>query len=73
MTETPRPLGPNHALLCGLVTGALLGVHPLQDVGRFEVEPEVDGADFTGRTLIRRASGTWAVSVAPVDVQDAEL
>jgi hypothetical protein len=72
MTEPVRPLGPNHALLCGMVTGALAAQGPLavQAGEVFEVEPEVDGPDYTGRTLIRRPSGTWAVQVVPVEVTE---
>lgn len=61
-----RPLGGNHAHLCGMVTGALSLVSTLD----FRVEPEVDGGDFTGRTLITRPSGTWAVEVVPVKVSE---
>jgi hypothetical protein len=66
MSEAIRPLGGNHALLCGMVAGALLCVER-ED---FKVTSEVDGEDFTGRTLITRPSGVWAVEVVPVDVKD---
>ena len=59
-----RPLGPNHALLCGLVTGQLSQIRTFD----YEAEPEIDGNDYTGRTLIHRPSGTWAVEVVPVEV-----
>jgi hypothetical protein len=66
MSETTRPLSGNHALLCGMVAGALLCVER-ED---FKVTAEVDGDDFTGRTLITRPSGVWAVEVVPVKVQE---
>jgi hypothetical protein len=64
-----RPLGPNHALLCGMVAGALMRVAD----EHFQVEMEVDGADFTGRTLvarITRPSGLWAVEIVPLEVSE---
>jgi hypothetical protein len=66
MPETTRPLGANHALLCGMVAGALACV----ESDNFEVTSEVDGNDFTGRTLITRPSGVWAVEVVPVKVKE---
>jgi hypothetical protein len=59
---SPEPLSdPNKALLAGEIAGALMQV--------FEsARPEVDGqGDYTGRTLIDRPSGTWAVSVELVE------
>lgn len=61
---TIRPLGGNHALLCGMVAGALANV----EAPDFKVTAEVDGDDFTGRTLVTRPSGVWAVQVVPVKV-----
>lgn len=62
-------MGPNHALLAGMVVGALIQ-HATPE---FDVEPESDENGWTGRALIRRPSGTWAVSVVPVDVEDTNL
>jgi hypothetical protein len=67
-TEHHRPLGPNHALLCGMVAMILAAHRAPEEAGMFAVEPEIDGGDYTGRTLIRRPSGTWAVQIVPVEV-----
>jgi hypothetical protein len=66
MSEPIRPLGGNHALLCGMVAGALARV----ERDDFKVTSEVDGNDYTGRTLITRPSGVWAVEVVPVKVDE---
>lgn len=61
------PLGGNHALLCGMVAGALLRIaaHDFQ----LEFESGDDG-HLTGRLLVTRPSGVWAVVVVPVDVTE---
>lgn len=69
-----RPLGDNHALLCGLVSGAMMRAAS-EAVGLgcapFEVEIEVDGdGNYTGRTIITRPSGTWAIEVVPIKVSE---
>jgi hypothetical protein len=69
MTERIRLLGPNHALLCGMVAGALAR-RPAGDDLLFEISLELVAANFTGRTLIRRPSGTWAVQIVPVEVSE---
>ena len=40
-------------------------------VEAFEVEIEVDGdGNYTGRTIITRPSGTWAIEVVPIKVSE---
>lgn len=57
-------LGPNHALLVGEVLGALAaaGLRP---------EPVTVDGDFTKHIDVLRPSGTWRITVEPINVQEA--
>lgn len=70
MSDTPRDYSTaNLMLLCGSVSAAL-AMHS-EILGPCELEVDGDG-DYTGRTIIRRPSGPWAVSVSPApEVPDA--
>lgn len=56
----------NHALVSGQVGGALMAHESFTDV-YFETDDE---GNYTGRTIITRPSGTWAVKVEPLELGD---
>lgn len=60
--KVQRPKGDNHALLIGEVLGTLLK-------GGFHASPEVIDGDYTNRIFVQRPSGTWCVTVEPVEGQ----
>lgn len=56
----PLPEGPNHALLTGMVWGALAqaGLSP-------EMEQDEDG-NYTTRLIVTKPSGKYAIYVVPM-------
>jgi hypothetical protein len=60
-----RPIGPNHALLIGMVAGACMGIDPAS----VRLLDDADGT-HTDEFLIDRPSGVWRVSVKPERVDE---
>lgn len=65
-----RPEGANHALLVGLVLGALMKVGAdlqLQkdELGEFMVEPLMEDGSYTNQLRIMRPSGSYLVTIEP--------
>lgn len=69
----------NHALLCGLIHGALLRMaadqqhtHGWPDVPHTTIEPIMDAEGYTNRVLVHRPSGSYLVTVEAVAVVQPE-
>lgn len=67
VTDAPTLQGPNHAFLVGQIVGIL---HTLVVSGD-RVETVVEDEGYTGRILVHRPSGVWAIDVTPFSVVDA--
>jgi hypothetical protein len=61
------PVGPNHALLIGMVAGALAAFG--ERLGEVLILDTADGI-HTDAFLIERPSGSWRVTVKPEDVRE---
>jgi hypothetical protein len=63
--RTALPIGPNHALLVGLVAGACTGI----DNADVQLLDDAEG-NHAAEFLIDRPSGIWRVSVRPERVKE---
>jgi len=55
----------NHALLVGEIAGTLFS-------RRFDVEVGSDGRNYTNELFIHRPSGTYRLTVTPVDIEEVD-
>lgn len=64
MSAPERPRDGNHALLIGVVHGALLRAEATA-AGDLTVEPIMLGEDYSDTLRVHRRSGTYLVQVLP--------
>lgn len=57
----------NHALLVGMIAGMLSSAEAQRKDYYMHSALEVENGDYTGRILINRPSGTWVLTVAPLE------
>lgn len=76
MSDDPRAHGiqsPNHALLCGIIWGALMKIeqdHP--DMGKFEALPVIEGGGYTNQLIIERPSAKYLVEIHQMEATEED-
>lgn len=60
-----KPRNSDHALLCGMVAGALSKIDPDGPMGKFEVQMLTKDGDYLDGLIISRPSGVYLVRITP--------